>query len=147
MLSCSCLCLSLPVLPLCAHREEEESLRRKIRAAHEQALQEAKEKLRKSQQELRAEIQTEKNHMAQDLHKKEAAAPPLSPVPIPRLVGINDGDPGDPEVKQKRDKIREVSHRLWQGGGWGHGQDEGRRRVHLQCAVWLCTGKHKTAIK
>uniref|UniRef100_A0A3B3QW31 alpha-1,2-Mannosidase n=1 Tax=Paramormyrops kingsleyae TaxID=1676925 RepID=A0A3B3QW31_9TELE len=107
------------------HREEEESLRRKIRAAHEQALQEAKEKLRKSHQELRAEIQTEKNRMAQDLHMKEAAAPPLSPVPMPRLVGINDGDPGDPEVKEKRDKIREMMKHAWDSYrqyGWGHNE-------------------------
>lgn len=90
------------------HREEEESLRSKIRADHERALEEAKEKLRKSREELRAEIQTEKNRVAQDLKKKEAGARALPPVPMPKLVGINDGDPGDPDIREKRDKIREV---------------------------------------
>ncbi|XP_070123241.1 mannosyl-oligosaccharide 1,2-alpha-mannosidase IB isoform X9 [Equus przewalskii] len=44
-------------------REEEERLRNKIRADHEKALEEAKEKLKKSREEIRAEIQTEKNKM------------------------------------------------------------------------------------
>ncbi|MBN3311584.1 MA1A2 mannosidase, partial [Atractosteus spatula] len=86
-------------------REEEESLRNKIRADHERALEEAKEKLKKSREELRAEIQTEKNKVAQDLKKKDSKQ--LPPVPMPKLVGIHDGDPGDPDVKEKRDKIRE----------------------------------------
>ncbi|GAA6094677.1 mannosyl-oligosaccharide 1,2-alpha-mannosidase IB isoform X2, partial [Tachysurus ichikawai] len=86
--------------------EEEESLRSKIRADHERALQEAKEKLRKSKDELRAEIQTEKTKVMKEL--KKDGPKPLPPVPMPKLVGINDGDPGDPDVKEKRDKIREV---------------------------------------
>nr|XP_051713314.1 mannosyl-oligosaccharide 1,2-alpha-mannosidase IB isoform X3 [Oryctolagus cuniculus] len=45
------------------HREEEERLRNKIRADHEKALEEAKEKLKKSKEEIQAEIQTEKNKM------------------------------------------------------------------------------------
>ena len=45
-------------------RQEEESLRDKIRADHERALQEAKEKLRKSKEEIHAEIQTEKTKVA-----------------------------------------------------------------------------------
>lgn len=88
-------------------REEEESLRDKIRADHERALQEAKEKLRKSKEELKAEIQTEKTKVAEDLKKKDGPKP-LPPVPMPKLVGVNDGDPGDPDNKEKRDKIREV---------------------------------------
>ncbi|KAL4609157.1 mannosyl-oligosaccharide 1,2-alpha-mannosidase IB [Arapaima gigas] len=97
-----------PHLLLTSGREEEESLKSKIRADHELALEEAREKLRRSQEELRAEIPTEKNRLAQDLHRKEATALPLPPVPMPKLMGINDGDPGDPQVKEKRDKIREV---------------------------------------
>uniref|UniRef100_A0A8C9VEA5 alpha-1,2-Mannosidase n=1 Tax=Scleropages formosus TaxID=113540 RepID=A0A8C9VEA5_SCLFO len=93
---------------------EEESLRSKIRADHERVLEEAKEKLRKSREQLRAEIQTEKNKVAEQLKVKDGAGKPLPPVPMPKLVGINDGDPGDPEVKEKRDKIREVCCRLRQ---------------------------------
>ncbi|XP_030642097.1 mannosyl-oligosaccharide 1,2-alpha-mannosidase IB [Chanos chanos] len=106
------------------HREEEESLRDKIRADHERALQEAKEKLRKSKEELRAEIQTEKVKVAEDLKKKEGPKP-LPPVPMPKLVGVNDGDPGDPDVKEKRDKIREMMKHAWDSYrqyGWGHNE-------------------------
>lgn len=93
-------------------REEEASLRDKIRADHERALQEAKEKLRKSREELQAEIQTEKTRVAQELKKKEEAGPkPLPPVPMPRVVGASDGEPPEPDAKEKRDKIREVRWR------------------------------------
>ncbi|XP_031438773.1 mannosyl-oligosaccharide 1,2-alpha-mannosidase IB-like [Clupea harengus] len=88
------------------HKQEEESLRDKIRADHERALQEAKEKLRKSKEEIHAEIQTEKTKVAEDLKRKDGPKP-LPPVPLPKLVGINDGEPSDPDVKEKRDKIRE----------------------------------------
>uniref|UniRef100_A0A8B9HAT0 alpha-1,2-Mannosidase n=1 Tax=Astyanax mexicanus TaxID=7994 RepID=A0A8B9HAT0_ASTMX len=104
--------------------EEEESLRDKIRADHERALQEAKEKLRKSKEELRAEIQTEKTKVVEDLKKKEGPKP-LPPVPMPKVVGINDGDPGDPDVKEKRDKIREMMKHAWDSYrqyGWGHNE-------------------------
>lgn len=89
-------------------REEEESLRDKIRADHERALQEAKEKLRKSREELQAEIQTEKNKVVEDLKKKDAGPKPLPPVPMPKVVGVSDGEPPEPDAKEKRDKIREV---------------------------------------
>ncbi|KAJ0005842.1 hypothetical protein NQD34_015736 [Periophthalmus magnuspinnatus] len=90
------------------HRAEEESLRDKIRADHERALQEAKEKLRKSREELRAEIQTEKTKVVEDLKKKDPGPRPLPPVPMPQVVGVNDGEPPEPDVKEKRDKIRET---------------------------------------
>lgn len=93
---------------MCPFREEEESLRDKIRVDHERALQEAKEKLRKSRDELRAEIQTEKSKVVEDLKKKKEVPKPLPPVPMPKVVGVNDGDPGEPDIKEKRDKIREV---------------------------------------
>uniref|UniRef100_A0AAY4DPB0 alpha-1,2-Mannosidase n=1 Tax=Denticeps clupeoides TaxID=299321 RepID=A0AAY4DPB0_9TELE len=101
-----------------------ESLRDKIRADHERALQEAKEKLRKSKDELKAEIQTEKTKVAEDLKKKDGPKP-LPPVPMPKLVGVNDGDPGDPDTKEKRDKIREMMKHAWDSYrqyGWGHNE-------------------------
>ncbi|KAF7216176.1 2-alpha-mannosidase IB-like [Nothobranchius furzeri] len=97
------------------HREEEESLRDKIRADHERALQEAKEKLRKSREELQAEIQTEKTKVLEDLKKKDTGPKPLPPVPMPKVVGVGDGEPPEPDVKEKRDKIREVR---CQSCGW-----------------------------
>uniref|UniRef100_A0A4W4F5J2 alpha-1,2-Mannosidase n=1 Tax=Electrophorus electricus TaxID=8005 RepID=A0A4W4F5J2_ELEEL len=104
--------------------EEEESLRDKIRADHERALQEAKQKLRKSKKALLHEIQTEKARVAQELKKKDVPRS-LPPVPMPKLVGVNDGDPGEPDVKEKRDKIREMMKHAWDSYrqyGWGHNE-------------------------
>ncbi|NXD43928.1 MA1A2 mannosidase, partial [Copsychus sechellarum] len=88
------------------HREEEERLRNKIRADHEKALEEAKEKLKKSRDEIQAEIQTEKNKVMQELKKKDSK--PLPPVPLPNLIGINSGEPADPDIREKRNKVKEV---------------------------------------
>uniref|UniRef100_A0A9J7Z3K6 alpha-1,2-Mannosidase n=1 Tax=Cyprinus carpio carpio TaxID=630221 RepID=A0A9J7Z3K6_CYPCA len=116
----------VPNEPYCYQNvtEEEESLRDKIRADHERALQEAKEKLRKSKEELKAEIQTEKTKVVEDLKKKDGPKP-LPPVPMPKLVGVSDGDPGDSDTKEKRDKIREMMKHAWDSYrqyGWGHNE-------------------------
>lgn len=105
------------------HREEEERLRNKIRADHEKALEEAKEKLKKSREEIRAEIQTEKNKVVQDIKMKEKK--PLPPVPIPKLSGINGGDPEDNDIRMKREKIKEMMKHAWDNYrtyGWGHNE-------------------------
>lgn len=81
-----------------------------IRADHERALEEAKEKLKKSKDQIRAEIQTEKNRVAQDAKKREGKQ--LPKVPIPKPVGINNGDPGDPETREKQEKIKEVIYKM-----------------------------------
>lgn len=81
-------------------------MRDKIRADHEKALEEAKEKLQKPRDEIQAEIQTEKNKIIQGLKNKSSK--PLPPVPVPNLVGINSGDPVDPDIREKREKIKEV---------------------------------------
>uniref|UniRef100_A0A667ZGQ7 alpha-1,2-Mannosidase n=1 Tax=Myripristis murdjan TaxID=586833 RepID=A0A667ZGQ7_9TELE len=102
-----------------------ESLRDKIRADHERALQEAKEKLRKSREELQAEIQTEKSKVVEDLKKKDTGPKPLPPVPMPQVVGVSDGEPPEPDVKEKRDKIREMMKHAWDSYrqyGWGHNE-------------------------
>ncbi|XP_067849051.1 mannosyl-oligosaccharide 1,2-alpha-mannosidase IB isoform X2 [Heptranchias perlo] len=105
------------------HREEEEQLRKMIRADHERALEEAKEKLKKSKDQIRAEIQTEKNRVAQDMKKREGKQLPL--VPIPKLVGINNGDPGDPDTREKQEKIKEMMKHAWgnyRQYAWGHNE-------------------------
>ncbi|XP_013923895.1 PREDICTED: mannosyl-oligosaccharide 1,2-alpha-mannosidase IB-like [Thamnophis sirtalis] len=103
--------------------EEEERLRNKIRADHEKALEEAKEKLKKSRDEIQAEIQTEKNNIVKSLKSKSSN--PLPPVPVPNLVGINSGDPVDPDIREKRDKIKEMMKHAWDNYrqyGWGHNE-------------------------
>uniref|UniRef100_A0A8D3DPD9 alpha-1,2-Mannosidase n=1 Tax=Scophthalmus maximus TaxID=52904 RepID=A0A8D3DPD9_SCOMX len=102
-----------------------DDLRDKIRADHERALQEAKEKLRKSREELQAEIQTEKNKVMEDLKKKDAGPKPLPPVPMPKVVGVSDGEPPETDAKEKRDKIREMMKHAWDSYrqyGWGHNE-------------------------
>ena len=86
-----------------SYREEEERLRNKIRADHEKALEEAKEKLKKSREEIRAEIQTEKNKVVQEMKIREKK--PLPAVPIPNLIGTHGGDPEDNDLREKREKI------------------------------------------
>lgn len=81
-------------------------MRNKIRADHEKALEEAKEKLKKSREEIRAEIQTEKSKVVQEMKTKEKK--PLPQVSIPNLIGINGGDPEDNDIRKKREKIKEV---------------------------------------
>uniref|UniRef100_A0A669DB04 alpha-1,2-Mannosidase n=1 Tax=Oreochromis niloticus TaxID=8128 RepID=A0A669DB04_ORENI len=105
--------------------KDPQNLRDKIRADHERALQEAKEKLRKSREELKAEIQTEKNKVMEDLKKKDVGPKPLPPVPMPKVVGVSDGEPPEPDVKEKRDKIREMMKHAWDSYrqyGWGHNE-------------------------
>ncbi|XP_071988333.1 mannosyl-oligosaccharide 1,2-alpha-mannosidase IB-like, partial [Engystomops pustulosus] len=105
------------------HREEEEQLRNKIRADHERALEEAKEKLKKSRDEIRAEIQTEKNKLQEELKKKDN--PPVPLAPVPNLPELKNGDPGDPDIREKRDKIKEMMKHAWDNYrqyGWGHNE-------------------------
>ncbi|XP_070323339.1 mannosyl-oligosaccharide 1,2-alpha-mannosidase IB isoform X2 [Odocoileus virginianus] len=104
-------------------REEEERLRNKIRADHEKALEEAKEKLKKSREEIRAEIQTEKNKVVQEMKIREKK--PLPAVPIPNLIGTHGGDPEDNDLREKRDKIKEMMKHAWDNYriyGWGHNE-------------------------
>jgi len=44
----------------------------------------------------------------EDLKKNDIGPKPLPPVPMPKVVGVSDGEPSEPDVKEKRDKIREV---------------------------------------
>ncbi|XP_075704346.1 mannosyl-oligosaccharide 1,2-alpha-mannosidase IB-like, partial [Rhinoderma darwinii] len=103
--------------------EEEEQLRNKIRADHERALEEAKEKLKKSREEIEAEIQTEKSKLLEELKKKENQPAPLAPVP--NLPELKNGDPGDPDIREKREKIKEMMKHAWDNYkqyGWGHNE-------------------------
>lgn len=67
--------------------------------------------MKKSRDEIQAEIQTEKNKVVQELKKKDSK--PLPPVPLPNLIGINSGEPADPDIREKRNKIKEVNMMMW----------------------------------
>ncbi|XP_063480754.1 mannosyl-oligosaccharide 1,2-alpha-mannosidase IB isoform X2 [Symphalangus syndactylus] len=50
---------------------------------------------------------------------------PLPPVPIPKLVGISGGDPEDNDIREKREKIKEMMKHAWDNYrtyGWGHNE-------------------------
>ncbi|CAJ0946866.1 unnamed protein product [Ranitomeya imitator] len=73
--------------------------------------------------EIRAEIQTEKNKLLEELKKKEN--PPVPLAPVPNLPELKNGDPGDPDIREKRDKIKEMMKHAWDNYrqyGWGHNE-------------------------
>lgn len=79
--------------------------------------------MKKSRDEIQAEIQTEKNKVVQELKKKDSK--PLPPVPLPNLIGINSGEPADPDIREKRNKIKEMMKHAWDNYrqyGWGHNE-------------------------
>lgn len=54
----------------------------------------------------------------EDLKKKDVGPKPLPPVPMPKVVGVSDGEPPEPDVKEKRDKIREVTWSVFSFFSW-----------------------------
>lgn len=85
----------------------------RIRADHERALREAKETLQKLPEEIRRDIRQDKEKLLQDARgRKEAGAPGLPQRLFRQPVGAVGQEPTDPDVRQKREKIKEVS-----GGG------------------------------
>lgn len=64
----------------------------------------------------------------EDMKKKDTGPKPLPPVPMPKVVGVSDGEPPDPDVKEKRDKIREVR------------RHEPNALTCIRCGFWaVCT--------
>uniref|UniRef100_A0A8C2ZSS4 alpha-1,2-Mannosidase n=1 Tax=Cyclopterus lumpus TaxID=8103 RepID=A0A8C2ZSS4_CYCLU len=89
----------------------------KIRADHERALQEAKEKLRKSARSCRRRSRR---------RRTKRGPKPLTPRAHAQSVwAVNDGEPPEPDAKEKRDKIREMMKHAWDSYrqyGWGHNE-------------------------
>lgn len=87
----------------------------KIREDHERALREAKETLQKLPEEIRRDIRQDKEKLLQDRRgRKEAGAAGLPSLLFRKPVGAVGREPADPDVQQKRAKIKEVSI----PGGW-----------------------------
>ncbi|KAL2306520.1 hypothetical protein Nmel_004448 [Mimus melanotis] len=85
----------------------------RIRADHERALREAKETLQKLPEEIRRDIRQDKEKLLQDARgRKEAGAPGLPQRLFRQPVGAVGQEPADPDVRQRREKIKEVG-----GGG------------------------------
>uniref|UniRef100_A0A8B9FGV7 alpha-1,2-Mannosidase n=1 Tax=Amazona collaria TaxID=241587 RepID=A0A8B9FGV7_9PSIT len=86
----------------------------RIRADHERALREAKETLQKLPEEIRRDIRQDKEKLLQDARgRKEAGAPGLPQRLFRQPVGAVGQEPSDPDVRQKRDKIKEMMKHAW----------------------------------
>lgn len=87
--------------------EEDGGRLARIREEHERALREAKDTLNRPPEQIKGEIQEEKDRLR--LQGRVTAAGRLTPRPFKEPVGVVGKEPADPDVKQKRDKIKEVS--------------------------------------
>ncbi|NWS95221.1 MA1A1 mannosidase, partial [Mionectes macconnelli] len=86
----------------------------RIRADHERALREAKETLQKLPEEIRRDIRQDKEKLLQDARgRKEAGAPGLPQRLFRQPVGAVGQEPADPDVRQKREKIKEMMKHAW----------------------------------
>uniref|UniRef100_A0A8C0H4V5 alpha-1,2-Mannosidase n=1 Tax=Chelonoidis abingdonii TaxID=106734 RepID=A0A8C0H4V5_CHEAB len=86
----------------------------KIREDHERALREAKETLQKLPEEIRRDIRQDKEKLLQDRRgRKEAGAAGLPSLLFRKPVGAVGQEPADPNVRQKRAKIKEMMKHSW----------------------------------
>uniref|UniRef100_A0A8C3RKI7 alpha-1,2-Mannosidase n=1 Tax=Chelydra serpentina TaxID=8475 RepID=A0A8C3RKI7_CHESE len=86
----------------------------KIREDHERALREAKETLQKLPEEIRRDIRQDKEKFLQDRRgRKEAGAAGLPSLLFRKPVGAVGREPADPDVRQKRAKIKEMMKHSW----------------------------------
>ncbi|CAM4644715.1 mannosyl-oligosaccharide 1,2-alpha-mannosidase IA [Lepidochelys kempii] len=86
----------------------------KIREDHERALREAKETLQKLPEEIRRDIRQDKEKLLQDRRGgKEAGAAGLPSLLFRKPVGAVGREPADPDVQQKRAKIKEMMKHSW----------------------------------
>lgn len=100
------------------HREEgapgdpaaalEDNLAR-IRENHERALREAKETLQKLPEEIQRDILLEKEKVAQDQLRDKDAFRGLPEVNFLPPIGVENREPADAAIREKRAKIKEVS--------------------------------------
>ncbi|TFK14300.1 Mannosyl-oligosaccharide 1,2-alpha-mannosidase IA [Platysternon megacephalum] len=86
----------------------------KIREDHERALREAKETLQKLPEEIRRDIRQDKEKLLQERRgRKEAGAAGLPSLLFRKPVGAVGREPADPDVQQKRAKIKEMMKHSW----------------------------------
>lgn len=81
----------------------------RIRENHERALREAKETLQKLPEEIQRDILREKEKVAQDQLRDRAPFRRLPPVDFTQPIGVENREPADALVREKRAKIKEVS--------------------------------------
>ncbi|KAM3931602.1 mannosyl-oligosaccharide 1,2-alpha-mannosidase IA [Leptodactylus fuscus] len=83
----------------------------RIREEHERALREAKDTLNRPPEQIKGEIQEEKERLR--ALGRGTAAGRLHPRPFKEPIGVVGKEPADPDVKEKRDKIKEMMKFAW----------------------------------
>ncbi|KAM4693558.1 mannosyl-oligosaccharide 1,2-alpha-mannosidase IA [Discoglossus pictus] len=83
----------------------------RIREEHERALREAKDTLNRPPEEIQGDIRRDKERLAQS--RVTAGGKKLPNRPFTQPVGVVGKEPEDPEVKLKRDKIKEMMKFSW----------------------------------
>uniref|UniRef100_A0A8C4RKK5 alpha-1,2-Mannosidase n=1 Tax=Erpetoichthys calabaricus TaxID=27687 RepID=A0A8C4RKK5_ERPCA len=87
----------------------------KIRKDHEKALNEAKDTLQKKPDEIKQDILSEKDKVAQEnmVFKTNGGNAALPYLDFKRPPGVVGREPADPETRQKRDKVKEMMKFAW----------------------------------
>ncbi|XP_040821503.1 mannosyl-oligosaccharide 1,2-alpha-mannosidase IA isoform X1 [Ochotona curzoniae] len=85
----------------------------RIRENHERALREAKETLQKLPEEIQRDILREKEKVAQDQLRDRAPFRRLPPVDFTQPIGVENREPADALVREKRAKIKEMMEHAW----------------------------------
>ncbi|XP_036625183.1 mannosyl-oligosaccharide 1,2-alpha-mannosidase IA [Trichosurus vulpecula] len=85
----------------------------KIREDHERALREAKETLQKLPEEIQRDILQEKEQVLQDKLLNKGNAGGLPHLDFRPSIGAIGREPTDPEIRQKRAKIKEMMKHAW----------------------------------
>lgn len=93
--------------------QEEESGGRlaRIREEHERALREAKDTLNRPLEDIQGDIQRDKDKIR--AQGRLTTGGKLPPRPFKEPIGVQGGEATDPEVKEKRDKIKEMMKFAW----------------------------------
>lgn len=87
----------------------EEKILAKIRKDHEKALGEAKDTLQKRPDEIKQDIKNEKDKVAKESLGKGRKDDNLPVIDYNRPPGATGHEPSDPETKERRAKVKEVS--------------------------------------
>ncbi|XP_016353304.1 mannosyl-oligosaccharide 1,2-alpha-mannosidase IA-like [Sinocyclocheilus anshuiensis] len=92
---------------------KDEKILAKIRKDHEKALIEAKDTLQKGPNEIKQDINSDKEKLALNGQGKGAKADSLPFVQYERPPGATGHEPADPDIKAKRAKIKEMMQFSW----------------------------------
>ncbi|XP_051730057.1 mannosyl-oligosaccharide 1,2-alpha-mannosidase IA isoform X1 [Ctenopharyngodon idella] len=93
---------------------KDEKILAKIRKDHEKALIEAKDTLQKRPDEIKQDIISDKEKVAQNGQIKGAKGDSLPFVQYVRPPGATGHEPADPDIKDKRAKIKEMMQFSWE---------------------------------